>query len=146
MDPSDVPCQSQKADTPILIQPANVAKEKECIQQSEPKQSTRDSKDKKINNIDNKKGKQLYGTRYVPDTNLTLACLVCVCFNLPLGLLALYHSITAARFYRDGDPKQGERKAKCSVMISLFSIVTTVLLVMSYVLWMAIETQNKWKL
>ncbi|KAH3689120.1 hypothetical protein DPMN_191773 [Dreissena polymorpha] len=146
MDPSDVPCQSQKADTPILIQPANVAKEKECIQQSEPKQSTRDSNDKKITNIDNIKVKQLYGTRYVPDTNLTLACLVCVCFNLPLGLLAMYHSITAARFYKDGDPKQGERMAKCSVVISLFSIVTTVLLVMSYVLWISVETQNKWKL
>jgi len=80
---------------------------------------------------------------FVPDTNLTLACLVCICFNLPLGVIAMYMSLSAARLYRDGHPKQGERKAKCSVIISLFSIVTTVLLVMSYVLWVVIQTQNK---
>ncbi|KAH3691376.1 hypothetical protein DPMN_194010 [Dreissena polymorpha] len=81
----------------------------------------------------------------VPDTNLSLACLVCLCFNIPLGAVATYLSLSAARHYRDGDHKQGERKAKCSVFISLFSIVTTVLLVMAYVLWVVVETQSKLK-
>ena len=116
------------------------------IQTTEPKKLETISKDNKKTNIVNPTGTQYYGTTYVPDTNLTLACLVCLCFNIPLGLVAMYLSISAARFYRDGDPKQGERKAKCSVIISLFSIVTTVLLVMSYVLWITIETQNKRKL
>lgn len=83
---------------------------------------------------------------YVPDTNLPLACLVCLCFNLPLGALAMYLSLSAARLYRDGDEKNGEKRAKCSVLLSLFSIVTTVLIVMSIVLWIVIDDQNKRKL
>lgn len=80
---------------------------------------------------------------YVPDTNLPLACLVCLCFNLPLGAVAMYLSLSAARLYRDGDVKNGEQRAKCSVLLSLFSIVTTVLIVMSIVLWIVIDDQNK---
>lgn len=80
---------------------------------------------------------------YVPDTNLTLACLVCLCFNLPLGALAMYMSLSAARLYRDGNTNKGEKHAQCSVLISLFSIVTTVLIVMSIVLWIVINNQNE---
>lgn len=87
--------------------------------------------------------KSPYHVTYVPDTNLTLACLVCLCFNLPLGALAMYMSLTAARLYRDGDPNRGERRAQCSVLISLFSIVSTVLIVMSIVLWIVINDQNE---
>ena len=83
----------------------------------------------------------LHKPSYVPDTNLPLACLVSLCFNLPLGLVAMYLSLTAARCYRDGDPVAGECRAKASVLISLFSIISTVLVVMSFVLWVVIEKQ-----
>lgn len=83
---------------------------------------------------------------YVPDTNLTLACLVCLCFNMPLGAIAMYFSLSAARYYRDGEAKKGENYAKYSVFLSFFSILTTVLAVMSYVLWVVLETQEKRKL
>ncbi|KAH3777932.1 hypothetical protein DPMN_179381 [Dreissena polymorpha] len=101
---------------------------------TEPQYNSIEFNDKKKTNIVNPNGKQYYVTTYVPDTNLTFACLVCLCFSIPLGFVAMYFSISAARFYRDGDPKRGERKATCSVFISLFSIVTTVLVIMAYVL------------
>lgn len=92
------------------------------------------------------KGTKNYQTTYVPDTNLTLACLVCLCFNMPLGAIAMYFSLSAARLYRDGDPKKGESFTKYSVFLSLFSIITTVLVVMSYVLWVVLESQEKRRL
>ena len=51
----------------------------------------------------------------------------------------MYLSLTAARCYRDGEPNAGECRAKASVLISLFSILSTVLVVMSVVLWVVIE-------
>lgn len=82
-------------------------------------------------------------TAYVPDTNLTLACLVCLCFNLPLGAFAMYLSLSAARMHRDGDSKHGDQRAKFSVLVSLLSIVTTVLIVTSIVLWIVIDSENE---
>ncbi|KAL4222634.1 hypothetical protein ACF0H5_018676 [Mactra antiquata] len=80
---------------------------------------------------------------YVPDTNLTLACLVCLCFNLPLGAFAMYLSLSAAKLHRDGDTKSGDQRAKFSVLVSLLSIVTTVLIVTSIVLWIVIDNENE---
>ena len=81
--------------------------------------------------------------RRVPDTNLTLSTLVCLCFNLPLGVIAMYLSLTAAKAYRDGKNDKGDCRANASVLISLFSIVSTVLIVMSIVLWIAVDAQSK---
>lgn len=81
--------------------------------------------------------------QFVPDTNFTLACLVCLCFNFPLGAIAMYLSLSAARLYRDGDVKTGERRAKWSVLLSLFSIVSTVLVVTAMVLWVVVADQNE---
>ena len=80
---------------------------------------------------------------YVPDTNFSLACLVCLCFNLPLGAVAMYLSLSAARLYRDGKVEKGKRRAHFSVFLSLFSIVTTVLIVMAIVLWIVVNDQNQ---
>ena len=74
----------------------------------------------------------------VPDTNLMLACLVTLCFHPLFGACATYLSITAARAYRDGRPKVGERRALFSVIVSLLGIVFTVVLVMTLVLWVTI--------
>ena len=82
-------------------------------------------------------------TMYVPDTNLPLACLVCLCFNLPLGAVAMYLSLSAARLYRDGKVEKGKRRAHFSVFLSLFSIVTTVLIVMAIVLWIVVNDENQ---
>lgn len=81
--------------------------------------------------------------RRVPDTNLTLATLVCLCFNLPLGAIAMYLSLTAAKAYRDGKNDKGDFRANASVLLSLFSIVSTVLIVMSIVLWIVVSEQSK---
>lgn len=89
--------------------------------------------------FNNKSKPKGYGT----DTNLTLACLVFFCFNLPMGAVAMYLSLSAAKAYRDGEEKVGEKKAKYSVFVSLFSIVTTVLVVMAIVLWVVVDSQNR---
>ena len=81
--------------------------------------------------------------RRVPDTNLTLAALTCLCFNLPIGAIAMYLSLTAAKAYRDGKNDRGDFRANASVLLSLFSIVSTVLVVMSIVLWIAVDAQSK---
>jgi hypothetical protein len=92
---------------------------------------------------EHKKPNQQQRTTYVPDTNLPLACLVCLCFNFPLGVVAMYLSLSAARFYRDGNVVKGEKRAKLSVLLSLFSIVTTVLIVTAIVVWIVVDKQNK---
>ena len=81
--------------------------------------------------------------RRVPDTNLTLAALTCLCFNLPFGVIAMYLSLSAAKAYRDGKTERGDFRANASVLLSLFSIVSTVLIVMSIVLWIAMDAQSK---
>ena len=92
----------------------------------------------------NKVSDKIYSkVRQIPDTNLTLATLVCLCFNFPLGAIAMYLSLTAAKAYRDGNSDRGEFRAKASVLLSLFSIVSTVLIVMSIVLWIVVEAQSK---
>ena len=79
----------------------------------------------------------------VPDTNFILATLVCLCFNLPIGGVAMYLSLTAAKAYRDGKTEKGDFRVYVSVLLSLFSIVSTVLIVMAIVLLMVIENQSK---
>lgn len=81
--------------------------------------------------------------RRVPNTNFTLATLVCLCFNLPIGAIAMYLSLTAAKAYRDGKSDRGDFRAYASVLLSLFSIVSTVLIVMSIVLWIVVEDQSE---
>ncbi|XP_041374802.1 uncharacterized protein LOC121387678 [Gigantopelta aegis] len=78
----------------------------------------------------------------VPNTNILVACLITVCFNLPLGVLAIYYSLMAAKAYRDGMRKKGARRARISMWISLLAIVVTVLIVMSVVLWMAMSKRK----
>ena len=82
-------------------------------------------------------------TYQVPDTNFILATLVCLCFNLPIGAIAMYLSLTAARAYRDGKTDKGDFRAYASVLLSLFSIVSTVLIVVAIVLWMVVEDQSE---
>ena len=78
----------------------------------------------------------------VPNTNILVACLITVCFNLPLGVLAVYYSLMAAKAYRDGMRKKGARRARIAMWINLFAIVVTVLIVMSVVLWMAVRKRR----
>ncbi|KAL3832295.1 hypothetical protein ACJMK2_023950 [Sinanodonta woodiana] len=88
----------------------------------------------------------VYGRRDVysgTDTNLTLACLVLVCFNLPLGAVSMYLSLTAAKAYKEGLLQKGDCRVKASVLISLFSIVTTVCIVTFLVLWVVIQRQRE---
>ncbi|XP_067687642.1 uncharacterized protein [Haliotis asinina] len=77
----------------------------------------------------------------IPNTNIAVAFLVTLCFNFPLGALAIYYALMSAKAYRDGEKKKGAKRARISIYISLFSIVLTVLIVMVAVLLMAINRQ-----
>ena len=69
--------------------------------------------------------------RSVPFTNLTLTALTCLCFNLPIGAIAMYLFLTATKAYTKGKNDRGDFHANASVLLSLLSIVSTVLIVMS---------------
>ncbi|XP_071101666.1 uncharacterized protein [Haliotis cracherodii] len=75
----------------------------------------------------------------IPNTNIAVAFLVTLCFNFPLGALAIYYALMSAKAYRDGQKKKGAKRARISIYISLFSIVLTVLIVMMVVLYMAMN-------
>ncbi|XP_046579200.1 uncharacterized protein LOC124286810 [Haliotis rubra] len=77
----------------------------------------------------------------IPNTNIAVAFLVTLCFNFPLGALAIYYALMSAKAYRDGEKKKGAKRARISIYISLFSIVLTVLIVMVVVLFMAMNRQ-----
>ena len=81
----------------------------------------------------------------IPNTNILLACVVTVCFNPILGPIAAYYSLTAARSYRDGHPKEGARRALISVAISLIGIICTVAIVMALIIWSAINDHQQGK-
>lgn len=75
----------------------------------------------------------------LPDTHIALAWLVTLCFNIPLGVLAICMSMKAAKMYIEGKRKQGRHYTKLSLYASLAGIVFTVVTVMSVVLYLAVK-------
>ena len=79
----------------------------------------------------------------VPNTHLLMACLVCLCFNLPLGIVAMYLSLRAAQAFRAGHDKLGLRRSRCSVLVSLLAIAVTTVIVSSVVFYMATQGHKR---
>ncbi|KAL8606973.1 hypothetical protein ACOMHN_041362 [Nucella lapillus] len=80
---------------------------------------------------------------HIPNTNFAIACMVTLCFNLPLGVVAVYLSLTAARAFRDGQAKQGHKRSRWSIVCSLLGIAFTTVLVSSIVLYIAMQGQRR---
>ncbi|XP_059177181.1 uncharacterized protein LOC131956665 [Physella acuta] len=78
----------------------------------------------------------------IPQTNFAIGLLVTCCFNLPFGLLALYFSLRAAAAYRDGQNERGAIRAKVSIFLSLMGIMLTMILVSSYVVYIAVHKHS----
>ena len=72
-----------------------------------------------------------------PETYFVLSSVVTVCFNCPLGMIALFCSWDAKRAFDRGDMKIGRGRAKWAFFLSMFSMVLTVGVVMAVVFYVA---------
>ncbi|XP_076459180.1 uncharacterized protein LOC143292609 [Babylonia areolata] len=79
----------------------------------------------------------------IPNTNFAIACMVTFCFNLPLGILAMYFSLKAVRAFQDGRTKLGQKRSRWSILVSLLGIAFTTVLVSSIVLYIAMQGQKR---
>lgn len=79
----------------------------------------------------------------VPNTNFPIACMVALCFNLPLGLIAMYFSLRAVKAYQDGKVKLGEKRSRWSIVMSLLGITITTVIISSVVLYIAMQGQKR---
>lgn len=79
----------------------------------------------------------------IPNTNFAIACMVTLCFNLPLGIAAMYFSLRAVKAYQDGKRKLGESRSRWSIVLSLLGITITTVIISSVVLWIAVQGQKR---
>nr|KAG5709453.1 hypothetical protein BaRGS_023135 [Batillaria attramentaria] len=79
----------------------------------------------------------------IPNTNFAIACMVALCFNLPVGVVAMYCSLRAVKAYQDGKRKLGERRSRWSIIFSLLGITITTVIISSVVLWIAVQGQKR---
>ncbi|RUS83990.1 hypothetical protein EGW08_008251 [Elysia chlorotica] len=103
---------------------------------TEPSTSKKNKKEKE------KKGKEADAKPHVdsiPQTNFMIGLLVTFCFNPPLGLIAMIISLRAAAAYRDGDKKKGAFRARVSIIISLISIMLTMVVVSTLLVYTAVN-------
>ncbi|GFO12934.1 hypothetical protein PoB_003943900 [Plakobranchus ocellatus] len=75
----------------------------------------------------------------IPQTNFMIGLLVTCCFNPVLGIVAMVVSLRAAAAYRDGDNKKGACRARASIIISLISIMLTMLVVSTLLVYSAVD-------
>ncbi|GFR84166.1 hypothetical protein ElyMa_005991800 [Elysia marginata] len=100
-------------------------------------QNTKEAKSKKVKEAESKsKNPHVNG---IPQTNLMIGLLVTCCFNPPLGIIAMAISLRAAEAYRDGDPKKGACRARLSIIISLISIMLTMVVVSTLLVYTAVD-------
>jgi hypothetical protein len=78
-----------------------------------------------------------------PETYFVLSSVVTVCFNLPIGILALLCSWRALQSFQNGDMKTGRKQAKWAFCLSMFAMVLTVCLVMTLVFYVAYMSASK---
>lgn len=73
----------------------------------------------------------------IPNTHFAIACMVALCFNLPLGVIAMYLSLRAVTAFQEGRPKLGQTRSRWSIILSLLGITVTTLIVSSVVFYIA---------
>ena len=64
-----------------------------------------------------------------------LSLLVCICFNVPLGLAAVYLSCRAIHLFNAGENHKGRCRARAAFYLSMLGIVTSSLAIMVAVLY-----------
>ena len=106
---------------------------------TEPSTSQKSEKEKnrKAKEADGKPIKEHVDS--IPQTNFMIGLLVTFCFNPPLGILAMVISLRAAAAYRDGDKKKGACRARASIIISLVSIMVTMVVVSTLLVYSAVN-------
>lgn len=75
------------------------------------------------------------------ETYFTLAAIVTACFNCPIGIVAILCSMSSSHAYSAGDVKTGRFRAKMTLVLSMFGIVSTGIIVMIVVYFYAFRPQ-----
>ena len=69
----------------------------------------------------------------IPETNCWMALLVTFCFSPPIGVFAIYFSLSSAAAYRDGHKQKGAYRAFISIVLSMIGIMITMLILSAVV-------------
>ena len=67
------------------------------------------------------------------ETYAMISCIVTMCFNLPIGLIAFWFSCLANKNFQRGNNKRGDCLANVALFISMFGIVSALLLIITLV-------------
>ena len=59
-----------------------------------------------------------------------LSLLVCICFNIPLGVAAVYLSCRAMQLFESGHNRQGRCRAQTAFYLSMLGMVTSSIAIM----------------
>ena len=76
-----------------------------------------------------------------PENYMGLAILICVLFNCPMGIAAIFVSHSASKHFSEGDMVGGRKRALGSLVLSLVAIVVSVLIVIMIVFLVANSSQ-----
>lgn len=77
-----------------------------------------------------------------PKNYIELAVVVLICFNIPLGVIAVVLSMKSNRDFEEGNFDSARIKGKISVIISVVGIITTISIIMLAIFWPLIVRGN----
>ena len=94
--------------------------------------------------VKEKKPKKPEPQRISHQTYMALAFVVMLCFNCPIGLLAVGMAYYAQMAFREGDKTEGERRANIALCCSMLGILATIFIVIG-VVWYSVKQKESWK-
>jgi hypothetical protein len=77
-----------------------------------------------------------------PRTNIELAMVVMICFNIPFGIVAMVLSVKSNKDYDEGSYHSARIKGKISLAFSIAGIITTISIVLLTIFWPIITGQT----
>ena len=91
--------------------------------------------------VKEKKPKKPEPQRISHQTYMALAFVVMLCFNCPIGLLAVGMAYYAQMAFREGDKTEGERRANIALCCSMLGILATIFIVIG-VVWYSVKQKE----
>ena len=82
----------------------------------------------------------------IPRTYFIVTVVVTLCFNCPIGLLAMLCSVYSHSAFCRGEVTRGRCLARLALLLSLFGIIVTISVVMSVVFYVTSESGSKYRL
>ncbi|CAH1788451.1 unnamed protein product [Owenia fusiformis] len=114
---------------PVTQQKTKPKKEKIDIE-SQPVTFKMMDSEKELNEAD---------VKLLPETYLTVAVVVTLCFNCPVGIVAMLFSFASFSSFQKGEQKEAIKQGRISCLISIFGMVLTIFVVIGVVLYVTAE-------